>query len=76
MRYNAVGLHAPLGFGSLARRGQALLAQCQLAEEERAQQNQTLDILAERAEHSLDPEQQEQNPQAMDALRQMQVEES
>lgn len=36
---------------------------------------QALGILAETAEQSLDPEQQGHNPQAMDALRQMQANE-
>ena len=34
---------------------------------------QAIGILAERTEHSLDPEQQGQNPQAMAELRQMQA---
>ena len=37
---------------------------------------QALGILAETAEHSADPEQQGQNPQALDAMRQMQADES
>lgn len=36
---------------------------------------QALGILTERAEQSLDPEQQTQNPQAMDALQQLQANE-